>query len=85
MTTSARAIERLAEARALAASGEARRIRQTANLSLLEIGAGVGADPSTIGRWERGERVPRGRAALRYAQLLDRLRSQAPTPTEMAS
>src|SRR4051794_27368464 len=67
------AVERLAQARALVAAGEARRIRQAADLSLAEVSRAVGVDLSTVGRWERRERVPRGAAALKYAELLPRL------------
>jgi DNA-binding transcriptional regulator YiaG len=67
--------ERLARLRALLASGEAQRIRQQHYLSLNEIGRSIGSsDGSGVGRWERGERLPRGQAALRYLALLDRLR-----------
>lgn len=76
VTTSVRTVERLVKARALVTSGEARRIREAAGLSLVNVASAVGADPSAIGRWERGERIPRGPAALKYAQLLARLKSQ---------
>jgi DNA-binding transcriptional regulator YiaG len=66
----------MAEARALVASGEARRLREAENLSLVNVAGPVGVDPSTIGRWERGERLPRGRAAVKYVELLNRLRPQ---------
>jgi DNA-binding transcriptional regulator YiaG len=68
------AAERLASARYLVASGQARRIRHAADLSLAEVSRVVGVDLSTVGRWERRERVPRGAAALKYAELLQRLR-----------
>jgi len=68
------AAERLVSARYLVASGEARRIRHAADLSLAEMSRVVGVDLSTVGRWERRERVPRGAAALKYAELLERLR-----------
>lgn len=73
MTTSLREVERLAYVRAACASGEARRIRLAARLSLADVAGAISADLSAISRWERGERVPRGAAALRYGQLLDRL------------
>jgi DNA-binding transcriptional regulator YiaG len=76
VTPTARTVKRLAEARALVASGEARRIREAARLSLVNVAGAVGADPSAIGRWERGERTPRGPAALKYAQLLTRLQTE---------
>jgi len=65
---------RLLQARALLASGEARRIRQAVGLSLSDIAADIGVTDSAIYRWERGERIPRGRAAADYAALLMQLR-----------
>ncbi len=70
------AAERLVEARALLRSGEARRIRLAAGLSVERIAGDVGASASAIHRWERGERVPRGRAATDYVALLLRLRDR---------
>ncbi len=76
MTKSSRSARELARARALIASGEARRIRRAARLSLADVAAAIPADLSAVGRWERGQRVPRGPAALQYAQLITRLRVQ---------
>ncbi len=76
VTTYSRSVEQLIQARVFIASGEARRIREAAGLSLVSVGGAVGADPSAIGRWERGERIPRSTAALKYAQLITRLRAQ---------
>ncbi|WP_170856790.1 helix-turn-helix domain-containing protein [Geodermatophilus africanus] len=67
-------VERLVEARALLASGEARRIRLASGISQGKMAAELGVSVSAIHRWERGERVPRGRAATDYAALLLRLR-----------
>ena len=67
-------VERLVEARLLLASGEARRIRLAAGLSLEKMAVQVGVSVSAIYRWERGDRVPRGRAATEYAALFLRLR-----------
>jgi len=67
-------VERLVEARSLLASGEARRVRLAAGLSLEKMAVQVGVSVSAIYRWERGDRVPRGRAATEYAALLLRLR-----------
>jgi transcriptional regulator with XRE-family HTH domain len=64
---------RVARARSLAASGEARRLRKAAGLSLQEIAGGVGCSAVAVWRWENGERAPRGEAAARYAALLDQL------------
>jgi transcriptional regulator with XRE-family HTH domain len=58
------------QTRRLLASGEARRIRELAGLSLSDVAADIGVTGSAVYRWERGERVPRGRAAADYAVLL---------------
>jgi len=63
----------LTEARNLATSGRAGAIRERAGLSLREIADGCGASPTTVYRWERGERQPRGRPAIRWALLLHEL------------
>ncbi|MFI6469007.1 helix-turn-helix domain-containing protein [Streptomyces sp. NPDC050516] len=64
---------RLVRVRTEASSGAARLARIKARLSLSEIAELCGVDPSTIWRWERGKRVPRGEPALRYGQVLDDL------------
>jgi DNA-binding transcriptional regulator YiaG len=84
VTTSPRTVEQLAEARALIASGEARHVRRAARLSLADVAAAIPADLSAVGRWERGQRVPRGPAALKYAQLITRLRVQLETSSHSA-
>jgi transcriptional regulator with XRE-family HTH domain len=59
----------------MAKSGAARSIRLGAGLSLAEMGSGVGdgVGPTTVYRWEQGERSPRGALALSYASVLDAL------------
>lgn len=59
--------------RRLVADGSAREIRLLNRLSLAEVGESVGASPTTIWRWEKGERMPHGDAAMRYADLLGQL------------
>jgi DNA-binding transcriptional regulator YiaG len=76
MTPTSRAVQQVAEARQFIASGEARSIREALGLSLFDVAPSIPADPSAIGRWERGERTPRGAVAVKYARLLRRLRSQ---------
>lgn len=66
----------LSRVREEAASGAARRARLAARLSLAEIAALCGVDPSTVWRWERGKRAPRGEPALLYAQVLGDLAAQ---------
>jgi DNA-binding transcriptional regulator YiaG len=64
---------RLATVRRLAATGEARRIRQAANLSQSEIAAEVRVHEATVSQWESGKQRPRGDAALRYLDVLEAL------------
>lgn len=45
-----------------------------------EIAADIGVTDSAIYRWERGERVPRGRAAANYAALLLQIRDTLEGP-----
>jgi len=73
-------VERLVDARTLLASGEARRIREAAGLSLENVAMEIGVSASAVYRWERGDRVPRGRAAGEYAELLLRLRDIVERP-----
>ncbi|MEV7240421.1 helix-turn-helix domain-containing protein [Streptomyces sp. NPDC093248] len=67
---------RLAEVRAAVASGEAARLRAAAQLSIGEVARECGVDQSTVWRWERGMRKPRGDAALLYGQLIEQLRQR---------
>jgi len=60
----------LAQLRADVASGRARAIRERARLTQAETGRAVRVSPGAISLWELGRRVPRGRAALRYAAFL---------------
>lgn len=64
---------KLSAVRALCRSGAARQIRIAAGLSQAECAAPCEVEPSTILRWERGDRSPHGEPALRYGELLDTL------------
>lgn len=69
---------RLVELRVALSSGEARRLRESHDLSLGEIARAVGMDQATIWRWENGTRKPReGASALAYADLLADLRKRS--------
>lgn len=68
---------RLTRVRHLVATGDAERTRTRAGLSKREMARAIDVSPSTIMRWERGDRRPRGDEALRYLALLDAL--SAPT------
>lgn len=67
-------ILRLIAVRAAARSGEARRARIAVGLSQSEIAEACGVARPTISAWETGTRTPRGAAALRWADVLDRLK-----------
>ncbi|MEU7384935.1 helix-turn-helix transcriptional regulator [Streptomyces sp. NPDC042207] len=64
-------LKAVSRVRSMAARGELKAARVTRHLTLAEIAAGIGADPSTIYRWEVGESVPRAAHALRWAQLME--------------
>ncbi|MFF9861119.1 helix-turn-helix transcriptional regulator [Streptomyces tendae] len=57
--------------RALAARGELQRARKERHLTLRDVAHGIGANPSTVHRWETGESVPTSALALRWARLMD--------------
>ena len=63
----------LIRVRRMAATGAARAIRETSELSLSEFAAAVGVHKTTIFRWETGARRPRGAAAERYLRALEEL------------
>lgn len=67
--TAKQALE-LMEARRLARSGDARRIRTASGLSLSEVASAISVSPAAVSRWESGQRRPYGRPALAYARLL---------------
>lgn len=67
-------VERLTWMRRLVATpGAARAIREGAGLSQVEMAAALKVTQTAVSRWERGERVPRGKPAQDYARLLGRL------------
>ncbi len=67
----------VSRARALVSSGAARSVRLGARLSLWELAGQIGCAPSTVLRWERGDRIPRGGLAVRYVEALDTLMKAA--------
>lgn len=66
-------IERLATIRRWCTTGEARRRRLAAQLSLAEVAEACEVDYVTVQRWETGARRPRRTAALRYLDVLEQL------------
>ena len=63
----------LADARAMAASGAARRIRVASRLSLSEVAREVGVTPAAVQKWETAVMLPKGERAVLYVRLLRRL------------
>ncbi|QOK21395.1 helix-turn-helix transcriptional regulator [Janibacter indicus] len=63
-------VQQLAMVRHLARTGEARRRRQAARLSLSEVAAAVGVSEATVSRWERAQRLPKGTNALAFLEVL---------------
>ena len=66
-------LEELSRLRALLRSGAAASIRTSAGLSLGEVARALGTSKTSVLRWERGDRVPRGDLALAYWRLLRQL------------
>jgi DNA-binding transcriptional regulator YiaG len=60
----------LATARAHARNGTARAIRHRAGVSIQTVASAIGSSVPVLSRWERGERMPRGPQAVRWAALL---------------
>ncbi len=71
-----RELLQVALARRLASEGEAQRLRTDAGLSLREVADAIGVSPTTLWRWEAGQRAPRPRAAIAWGALLEQLARQ---------
>lgn len=59
--------------RQLIDSGEGRRLRRAANVSLGEIASEVGVTLQTIQKWETGQKYPNDLHAMKYTRVLERL------------
>jgi transcriptional regulator with XRE-family HTH domain len=64
----------LSKARHFAASGEGAHIRERAGLHQTDVARTAQVRPSTISRWESGQRKPHGKGAIRWARLLETLK-----------
>ena len=62
----------------LASSGEGRRIRESAGLSIDELSSATGASSVTIMRWENGELAPIGAGAEDWVRVLRMLQNRDP-------
>lgn len=54
-------------------TGVAKTIRESNDLSLRDLSAGVGVSQVTIHRWENARTRPSGDEAMRYLDILDDL------------
>jgi transcriptional regulator with XRE-family HTH domain len=72
-------LEEVRISRSLPPPHRRREIRRCAGVSRQRLAQELNVHPCTIGRWERGHRVPRGDLRLRYARLLVDLAS-VPAP-----
>lgn len=60
----------VAQLRADVLSGRARALRTGARLTQEELARAIRVSQSAVAQWEAGRRIPRGRAAVRYAEFL---------------
>jgi len=63
-------VEKISRARSLTASGEGRRKRELASVTMRELASAIGVDAATLSRWETGTTSPRGAAAIRWLDAL---------------
>jgi DNA-binding transcriptional regulator YiaG len=78
-------IDRLRAEQALPTPAERQSIREGAGVSKRAIALELDVSPMTIGRWESGERQPRGDMAVRYGELLAALSKLADATVAEAS
>lgn len=63
----------LVETRRKAVHGTARSVRKKAGLTLQQVGDICGVTPSTVHRWETTGQIRMSKAALTYAEFLQRI------------
>jgi transcriptional regulator with XRE-family HTH domain len=66
----------LARIRRMQQTGEAKRLREQAGVSLRTMARAVGVRASTLIRWEAGRVRPREGTALAWLAALDRIRAE---------
>lgn len=64
----------LVNVRNMCKSGQAREIREAADVSLAEVADVIGVSPTTVYRWETGKSLPRVEHAASYWTVLQDLR-----------
>ncbi len=66
-------LKQLAEARRLGVTGEGKRRREEANVSVPELARPLNIHPATLRRWEAGTVLPRREGGLRWLATLELL------------
>ena len=66
-------LEAMLTIRRLQDSGQARRIREQAGVSVALLARSIGVQEATVWRWETGRSRPREDAALRWLEALERM------------
>lgn len=66
-------LDKKLQLRNLIASGEAKRIRENAGITLEDVAGEVGVHYMTVWRWENRHRSPRGEDVTRYLSTLNRI------------
>lgn len=72
----------VATVRHMLQTGEARRIREAAGLSLQDAGQAAGVDQRAIHKWETGSSRPQAATAVLYGRFLTELRKALGLPRE---
>ncbi|RYC05717.1 helix-turn-helix domain-containing protein [Nocardioides zhouii] len=62
----------------LSMSGEGRRLRERADVSVPEVAAAAGTDVLTLLRWETGQVLPSGSQSMDWARVVHVLRCREP-------
>lgn len=70
-------LKAVSDMRSMAKRGQAKAARIDRHLTLREVADAVGADPSSVYRWENGETVPRTGYALKWAKVIGLFDSDA--------
>lgn len=86
MNTNSKTPDRLLEIRELIKTGEARKLREDACLTVAEVARTLEVTPGAVVRWEHGQREPTGRNVREYHALLIRLarrRSRSAQPSTL--
>jgi DNA-binding transcriptional regulator YiaG len=74
-------LEKVLTIRRLQDSGQARRIREQAGVSVALLARAVGVQEATVWRWETGRSRPQEGAALRWLEALQRMTGDT-SPTD---